>query len=93
MKQESFWPVKYIYFPLKDELPKIPYVVFIIDRTQKELRGSADYSEIQEGRYRWYPLSRCRIFSDELMKKCLIWAKRKEELDQSYFNLIKKGHF
>lgn len=90
-------PMKMIYFPMKHESKRVPYVIYVKQlvteamNEQGEYLGSSDAEELAEGRFGWYRSTRCRPFSDELMQACMDLEARRVQVEKDYETLMKRG--
>jgi hypothetical protein len=84
-------PRKYIFFPGRFQKKIDPRVIFVTGEFEEEWRGSDTEQEVREGRFAYYPKSRCQPYSDRLMFLCREWIARRDSLASEYLTLMKKG--
>jgi hypothetical protein len=81
---------KFIYFP-NDFHNKKPQVIHVDNQWGNEWRGSASLKELEEGRFSFYPMTRCQPYSNELWTACVQWLARRDLLESEYRDLMKRG--
>lgn len=81
---------KFIYFP-NDYIYKKPQVIYVAGEWGNSWRGSTVLKDVEEGRFAFFPMSRCQPWSDELWTACMQWLARRDLLESEYRELMKRG--
>lgn len=81
---------KYIYFPNNFQ-GKAPKMIYVVDRWGNEWKGSEILTEVEEGRYQFYPIHRCQPYTQELWDACMTWVVRRDLVESEYRGLMKRG--
>lgn len=82
---------KYIYFPPNHVPNRTPRVVFISENWGGELKGGEREEDVRAGKFQFYPYKRCQIYSPRLWEDCLQWTLERDQLEENYARLMKKG--
>lgn len=81
---------KFIYFP-NDYIYKKPQVIYVADKWGNEWRGGPVLKDVEEGRFAFFPMTRCQPHSEELWTACMQWLARRDLLESEYRDLMKRG--
>lgn len=83
---------KYIYFPPSHIPRRAPRVVFVSEHGWGDtLKGNTSEDELKEGRFEFFPYKRCQIYSPRLWEDCLQWTLERDQVEENYDQLMKKG--